>query len=149
MATTRDYDFDVTSNRTKLVEKQGSATTTWSNTFDSASRQLSTTATGSGAGSGTYSYDVFGRTTILPGIDAVPATPTTLSYYADGSTYRQDQGANAQTFTRDPLGRVSTTNIATNGGASQNTITSHYAGTSDSPTSPPGPVTLRVHVPAS
>ena len=134
MATTRDYDFDVTSNRTKLVEKQGSATTTWSNTFDSASRQLSTTATGSGAGSGTYSYDVFGRTTILPGIDAVPATPTTLSYYADGSTYRQDQGANAQTFTRDPLGRVSTTNIATNGGASQNTITSHYAGTSDSPT---------------
>ena len=77
---------------------------------------------------------MFGRTTILPGIDAVPATPTTLSYYADGSTYRQDQGANAQTFTRDPLGRVSTTNIATNGGASQNTITSHYAGTSDSPT---------------
>ena len=71
VATTRDYDFDVTSNRTKLVEKQGSATTTWSNTFDSASRQLSTTATGSGAGSGTYSYDVFGRTTILPGIDAV------------------------------------------------------------------------------
>ena len=104
------------------------------NTFDSVLRQLSTTATGSGAGSGTYSYDVFGRTTILPGIDAVPATATTLSYYADGSTYRQDQGANAQTFNRDPLGRVSTTNIGTNGGATQNTITSHYAGTSDSPT---------------
>ena len=45
-----------------------------------------------------YSYDVFGRTTILPGIDAVPATATTLSYYADRSTYQQDQGANAQTF---------------------------------------------------
>jgi len=134
VATTRDYDFDVTSNRTKLVEKQGSATTTWSNTFDSGSRQLTTTATGSGAGSGTYAYDVFGRTTSLPGIDAVPDRATTLSYYADGSTYRMDQAGSAQVFTRDPLGRVSTTDLATNGGGSQNTITNHYAGTSDSPT---------------
>ena len=132
--TTRDYSFDVASNRTKLKEKQGTATTTWDNTFDSGSRQLTTTATGSSARTGTYSYDTFGRTTVLPGVDASPGIDTTLSYYADGSTYRQDQGDNAQTFTRDPLGRVNTTQIATGGGGSQNTVTNHYAGTGDSPT---------------
>ena len=121
-------------NRTGLSEIQGPASSTGVNTFDAGSRQLKTVVTGSGGGSGTYAYDVFGRTTTLPGIDAVPTTPTKLEYFADGSTYRQEQGDSAQTFNRDPLGRVSTTNIATNGGASQNTVTNHYAGTSDSPT---------------
>lgn len=131
-STSRNYTFDVASNRTKLVEKQNALTTTWSNTFDSASRQLSTTSSGSSSGSGTYSYDTFGRTTVLPGIDATPNSDTTLAYYADGSTYSQSQAGTTQTFDRDPLGRVDTS--TSQSGGSQKATTNHFAGTGESPT---------------
>jgi len=128
----RRYTLTADSNRTSLATYNpttagacqtttGSATTS---TYDGADR---ITNTG-------YAYDDLGRTTTVAAADTPNSVAGNVSatYFADDMVASLTQGNASQTFTLDPLGRVSTTKNLTNGISLVET-TDHYADTSDSP----------------
>ncbi|WP_022882353.1 DNRLRE domain-containing protein [Gryllotalpicola ginsengisoli] len=138
--TVRQYAFDQHGNRTSLTSTQapdqcttdttvtGATQTakTWS--YDADSRQLS------GAnGSGTYTYDAFGRQTLLPAADAPDpdAGDITLGYYDTDAAHTITQDGITTTYALDPDGRRLT---ATTSGNQTGTVTNHYADDSDNPT---------------
>ena len=95
---------------------------------------------GTGAGtavSGIYAYDMIGRTTTLPSLDAAGiGSHATLSgdvavgYYANDYVHTQTQGGDTLTFTLDPTqDRVVTQTDSATGV----TATDHYGDGSDSP----------------
>lgn len=126
--TTRTYNYDENSNRTKLITRNpgvGGACDTSSEgevtpySYDAGDRLI---------GSGT-TYDDFGRITSLPGIYAGGGTLST-SYYANDMPATQSQDGITNTYKLDATlrhrERVQT-------GGTGNTEISHYAGGGDSP----------------
>ncbi|MHA6757463.1 RHS repeat domain-containing protein [Streptacidiphilus sp. PAMC 29251] len=125
----RGYAFDANTNRTGLTTStdnpDGTAGTpaTTVNTYDSADR-IQTVAGATGT-----TYDAFGRTT-------AQADGTTLAYNANDLANQETSGAQRQTWTRDPEGRVSgiqTSNYANSVWTATGTVTDHYANGADAP----------------
>ncbi|WP_242614345.1 DNRLRE domain-containing protein [Actinomadura roseirufa] len=128
---TRKYTFDARSNRTGLDDYSGGAesacstgtTPTTSNyTYDSGDR-----LTNSG-----YSYDTLGRTTAVPGGDALGGTAMQIGYHADDMVAAITQGSDTLGFSTDPSRRIGTTGYTT--GSVSGTLTNHYGDAGDSPT---------------
>jgi RHS repeat-associated protein len=128
----RQYTLTADSNRTSLASYAPTSTgacqtttaTTTSSTYDQADR---ITNTG-------YAYDDLGRTTTLAAADtASPSSGNvTAGYYANDMVATLTQGTSSQTYTLDPLGRISTTKNLTSGVSLVET-TNHYTATSDNP----------------
>jgi RHS repeat-associated protein len=126
------YALSADSNRTSSTRATyagctattATSTVTTNNTFDDADR---ITNTG-------YAYDGLGRTTSTPaaGLSAGSTGAVAASYYANDMVASLTQGSKSQTYTLDPLGRVSTVKNLTSG-VSLAESTNHYDGGSDSP----------------
>jgi RHS repeat-associated protein len=139
VCTQRKYTLDTDSNRSSMDSYVGSfgagcpaetsSTSTWAGTYDSYDRLTATTVTGGGAGSGSYGYDVLGRTTTLPGIDAAGwgSGNETLTFYANDVVHSEAQGSMTATAGLDPLMRLA---AWTSGGV---TTVNHYDDGSDTP----------------
>ncbi|MGV8970413.1 MAG: DNRLRE domain-containing protein, partial [Microbacteriaceae bacterium] len=133
----RAYVFDKQGNRTSktvtLADATGDcgtgtvSTSSW--TYDLSSRVKT-----AGDGVGVYSYDVLGRTTVLPAADTpMPAAgDITLGYFDSDATRTITQGTITTAFTQDDQGRrlVETT---TDGATTTKTLTRHYTDGSDNP----------------
>lgn len=141
---TRAYGFDSNGNRTSLSTAAsgtdgacpGTATTGKQWTYDPADR-VQTGANNTGA----YTYDAFGRQTLIPAADTPKGTAAgnmTLSYYPSDAAHSITQGGTTTTFALDPEGRRSTattgTTVEANGYAddtdSPGWVTETNAGTS-------------------
>ncbi|MDM4764416.1 RHS repeat-associated core domain-containing protein [Galbitalea sp. SE-J8] len=81
----RQYSFDKQGNRTSLTSSAAqpdgncwgaATTTTWS--YDLSSRVRTVTRDGS---TGTYGYDVLGRATTIPGLDAASSGTRSIAYF--------------------------------------------------------------------
>ncbi|MDM4764390.1 RHS repeat-associated core domain-containing protein [Galbitalea sp. SE-J8] len=120
----RQYSFDKQGNRTSLTSSAAQAdgncwgaatTTTWS--YDLSSRVRTVTRDGS---TGTYGYDVLGRATTIPGLDAASSGTRSIAYF-DNDLPRTVVDTS---FTLDPsMRRVQGTDGSV----------THYGDTTDSP----------------
>lgn len=131
--TTRTYTLTADSNRTSLTtygpdangncqsSTGGNATTS---TYDAADR---ITTTG-------YAYDALGRTTTLPAAHTTNPSggALTATYQVNDMVKTLTQGSTTQTYTLDPLGRISTKTQTVNG-VDVAVTTNHYADTTDNP----------------
>jgi YD repeat-containing protein len=122
--TTHLYTYDEDSNRTsETTRESGSATCTTSggssvsHAYDSADR-LNDPGT---------QYQAFGADTSLPAAD-VGGHTLDSSYYASGALYTQTQNAQTNSYTLDPVGRVTEATTAT--GLGTKSRTNHYSGAS-------------------
>ncbi|MET8162511.1 DNRLRE domain-containing protein [Sphaerisporangium sp. NPDC005289] len=99
-----------------------SSSTTENRTYDAADR---ITSPG-------YVYDSFGRTTTVPAENVPRGIAVQINYYANDNPAAIVVGTETQSYTIDPLGRVTTATLST-GGTSQ-VSTNHYVNSdSDSP----------------
>ncbi len=107
--TTRSYGYDADSNRTSLTSYPaatgGGCSTTTPPTVTTTSYDQADRDTNPG-----YSYDPFGRTLTVPGVDTqglgaynADTGPLTLGYYSNDMVASQSQGAATLTYTLDPL----------------------------------------------
>ncbi|MGW2145102.1 DNRLRE domain-containing protein [Nonomuraea bangladeshensis] len=126
--TTRLYTFALNTNRQSQSEYASgggcSASGTPSErsfTYDKADRIVD-------AG---YTYDNLGRTTQVPATHATGGANVTLAYNSDDQVATISQGGQSKTFTRDPMGRVTST--VTTGGPKPGTTVNHYTGGEDTP----------------
>ncbi len=126
--TTRIYGWDQDTNRTGVTtraprEDRGCATaggSTETHAFDTADR-----LTDEG-----IAYDSFGNITALPAA-AAGGAELASSYYADNTLASQSQNGTTIRYSLDPAGRDRLT--TTRAGETTTTLTSHFAGASDSP----------------
>ncbi|WP_182434728.1 DNRLRE domain-containing protein [Dermacoccus abyssi] len=135
----RTYTFDANGNRTASNETThadgdcaGTANTTSTSAtmaYDDADRPT----TGKN-GAGSYTYDAFGRQTLMPKADAPNpgAGDVTLGYYLDDSIQKISQGGTVTTFTLDSAGRRKAQTSTPSSGAAT-TLTRHYTDDSDNP----------------
>jgi len=135
----RTYTFDDNGNRTASSETThtdgdcaGSANTTSVSAtmaYDDADR-----ATSGKNGAGSYTYDAFGRQTIMPKADTPNpgAGDVTLGYYIDDSVQKISQAGTDTTFTLDPAGRRKTQTTTPSSGNAKK-LTRHYTDESDNP----------------
>jgi RHS repeat-associated protein len=146
--TVRAYTFDKNGRRTNLSEVRhddgdcaGTTATTTTDLgygYDAADRPT-TAATGTRdqapAPAGTYSYDAFGRQTLLPTADAPdPAQGAiTLGYYDDDLAHTITQGTATTTLTLDSGGRRTVATTTDSGAGTTTTLERHYADGSDNP----------------
>ncbi len=143
---TRAYTFDNNGRRTTLKEVKhtdGDCTSAGGTTvkdlgyaYDTADRPT-TAATGTINGNpttaGTYTYDAFGRQTLIPATDAPTSTAgnITLGYYDDDLARTITQNAVTTTLDLDTGGRRVTSTTAD--GATTTVLERHYADGSDNP----------------
>ena len=126
--TNRSYAYDADSNRIGLTTGapnadgscQTSTTTTETHTYDSADRLID---------SG-YTYDTLGDTTTTPSVDAGSGGDLTATYYANGMTAGQSQGAASMQWQLDPAQNRTYEYTDSRTGL---TYTDHYSDDSDSP----------------
>ncbi|MFD4951459.1 DNRLRE domain-containing protein [Streptomyces sp. NPDC058451] len=126
VCTRRAYTFDKRTNRTSLTTSTAgfgatctsSGGTTTNHTYDSADRLVDTG----------HTYDVFGRTTVLPG--------STIRYYADDLVHQQTANGKRQTWELDAGLRFRSWKVETDKGGTW-TLTgsklNHYDGDGDNP----------------
>ena len=116
---TRTYGFDHNGNRTKLSTAAsgtdgtcpGTATTGKQWTYDKADR-VQTGANNTGA----YTYDPFGRQTVIPAADTPKGTAAgnlALTYYPSDAAHSITQSGTTTTFALDPEGRRATATTGT------------------------------------
>ncbi len=125
--TTRIYAYEADTNRTSLSTRapgnEGECATSGGSTephgYDTADRLTDTGTT----------YDTWGNTLTLPAADA-NGSELTSTYYTDNQLASQTQNGQTIGYQLDPDGRTRET-ITTGKGAS--TVTSHYAGATDTP----------------
>ncbi|MFJ3701248.1 MULTISPECIES: DNRLRE domain-containing protein [unclassified Streptomyces] len=126
VCTRRAYAFDRRANRTGLTTAVGdpgsgctaSGGTETTFTYDSADRLVGTG----------YTYDVFGRTTAVPG--------SSLGYYANDLAHRLTADGSRQTWELDPNLRFRSWTVETGSGSTWTRTASkvnHYDGDSDNP----------------
>ncbi|MEU8445858.1 DNRLRE domain-containing protein [Streptomyces microflavus] len=126
VCTQRVYTVDKRSNRTAVSSASaalGQACTTTGSTSTTKSYDTADRIVGGG-----YTYDLFGRTTAVPG--------STVSYYVNDLAYQQTAGAKRQTWQLDAGLRFRswTTEANTSGTWSQTAAkTNHYSGDNDNP----------------
>ncbi|MFE0627227.1 RHS repeat-associated core domain-containing protein [Streptomyces sp. NPDC058864] len=127
VCTRRAYGFDNRTNRTTLttavaapgLDCPTTGGTTKTSAYDSASRIVDTG----------YTYDAFGRTTVLPG-------GTTVGYYTNDIAYQQTANGKRQTWQLDAAHRFRSWKVETGSGTTWTQTASklnHYADDSDSP----------------
>jgi RHS repeat-associated protein len=125
--TTRIYAYEEDTNRVSLTtrepgskgECQTTGGTVEKHTYDTADRLID---------AGT-SYNTFGNITALPATDA-GGTQLTSSFYVDNQLQSQTQNGQTIGYNLDPALRTRET-VST--GKTNSTVTSHYAGASQSP----------------
>jgi RHS repeat-associated protein len=125
--TTRAYTLDEDGNRTALTTRAPGAEgkcsseggTTERHQYDEGDRLADEGVT----------YEAFGNTTALPGVDAGGA-PLTSTFYTNDTLASESQGSQAISYALDPAGR---TREAVRTGTLNEATTSHYAGEADSP----------------
>ncbi len=123
---TRQYGFDLNSNRTSFKRHPGTqgvscstsaSPTTTTYTYDAADR-----ITNSG-----YAYDNLGRIVTTPGEHVSGGQSLASGYHANDVIASLTQAGRSQTFGLDPLGRVMTESD------SAGTTTHHYSSSADTP----------------
>ncbi|MEU8270769.1 DNRLRE domain-containing protein [Sphaerisporangium sp. NPDC049002] len=128
--TTRLYGYNLNTNRTSQSAYPAAAggacstsTTpvTQTSSFDTADR-----ATNTG-----YTYDAFGRTTVVPADHASGGVDLEVAYHANDMVASLTQGLLTREFTLDPLGRIRA--MTSSGGLVSGTMTNHYTSGGDSP----------------
>jgi RHS repeat-associated protein len=126
--TTRSYNYDKDSNRTKLITRApgigGACDTSSEGTpqeykYDAGDRLIDEGTT----------YDSWGRITSLPAKDAGGSTLTT-TFYSSDMVATQSQGGLTNSYQLDSTGRPRELKVT---GAKELTEVFHYAGGSDSP----------------
>ncbi len=122
----RLYGYDEESDRTSLTSRPATSEgkcateggTTETHKYDPADRLID-----SGV-----SYETFGNTTKLPGVDAGgPEMEIKTEYYVDNQAASQTQDGKTYKYSMDPAGRVRETKTETEGKPVLETVT-HYAG---------------------
>ncbi len=126
--TARLYAYDEDGNRTSEITRASRSETcateggtSQNYAYDTADRLDETGV----------SYETFGNITSLPAADAGGSTLTN-TYYINDTLASQEQNGEKISYTLDPAGR---TLEAISSGTTSSTVTSHYQGPGDSPTS--------------
>ncbi|WP_415544877.1 hypothetical protein [Dermacoccus barathri] len=135
----RTYTFDANGNRTASSEATHTdgdcaGTTNTSSTSVTMAYDDADRATTGKNGAGSYTYDAFGRQTLMPKADAPNpgAGDVTLAYYLDDSVQKISQGGTDTTFTLDSAGRRKAQTSSSSSGPAT-TLTRHYTDDSDNP----------------
>lgn len=131
---TRTYQLDADSKRLSQTLYDPDGETGYCNDYAPASTKASTYDAADRLASAGYQYDALGRTTALPAADTSNPAKGNLAatFHANDRVSTLTQGSSSQTYTLDPLGRLSTTKNLTDGVSLVET-TNHYTDTSDSP----------------
>jgi tripartite motif-containing protein 71 len=125
--TSRVYALDEDGNRTTLTTRPPGAEGKCSTEGGTTERHLYDE--GDRLADEGVSYEAFGNTTALPGVDAGGA-PLTSTFYTNNSLASETQSGQAISYVLDPAGR---TREAVKTGTLNESITSHYTGETDSP----------------
>ena len=135
----RTYTFDANGNRTASSEATHTdgdcaGTTNTSSTSVTMAYDDADRATTGKNGAGSYTYDAFGRQTLMPKADAPNpgAGDVSLAYYLDDSVQKISQGGTDTTFTLDSAGRRKAQTSSSSSGPAT-TLTRHYTDDSDNP----------------
>ena len=127
--TTRDYGYDLDTNRTALTAHPASGGVCSDQTSPTSSASHSYN-TGDQLVDDGYAYDAYGRTLTAPAGDLTGTGDMSLGYFTDGMVAGQAQNGTSDSFTLDPLqNRTRTETI----NASGHTLINHYTDSGDSP----------------
>jgi RHS repeat-associated protein len=127
--TTRAYNYDADSNRTKFITYKPKAGGACSTTSGETPQEYKYDAADRLTGPSKPTYDSFGRITSLPSEYAGGSTLTT-SYYSNEMVATQTQGGITNSYQLDAAGRPRELKVT---GSKELTEVFHYAGGSDSP----------------
>lgn len=128
--TTRDYGYDLNTNRISQAAHPASTGSTCSDTTTPTSSASHSYNTGDQTVDPGYGYDAYGRTLNAPAADLAGTGAMSLGYFTNDMVATQTQGGQTDTFTLDPAQNRTRTETASSTGL---TAVDHYNDTTDSP----------------